>query len=114
MLQAWWRDLPRFGEWYSLPFFVMALHLVGPGRGWLERRTVVAATLLLALLAGCSALWLLDPADLAEHLAGSLARLLMQAWPVAIFLWCLLAVRAAPVAGQTSPVESPADSPPRL
>lgn len=112
ILQAWRRDLPHFGEWYSLPFLVMALHLVGPRHGWLERRTVVAAVLLLMLLAGCSAAWLLGPANLAEHLAESLARLLMQAWPAAIFLWCLLAVRAAPAAGQTSPVESPADSPP--
>jgi hypothetical protein len=112
LFQAWWRDLPHFGEWYSLPFFVLVLHLVGPGRGWLERRTVVAAALLLALLAGCSAAWLLGPAGLAEHLAGSLARLLMQAWPAAVFVWCLLAVRAAPAAGQTSPAESPADSPP--
>jgi 4-amino-4-deoxy-L-arabinose transferase-like glycosyltransferase len=112
LFQAWGRDLPRFGEWYSLPFLVMVLHLVAPGRGWLERRTVVAAALLLALLAGSSALWLLDPADLAEQLAGSLARLLVQAWPAAVFVWCLLAVRAAPAAGQTSPAESPADSAP--
>ncbi|MDI1247786.1 MAG: glycosyltransferase family 39 protein [Lacunisphaera sp.] len=112
LFQAWWRDLPHFGEWYSLPFFVLALHLVGPGRGWLERRTVVAAALLLVLLTGCAAAWLLGPADLAEHLAGSLARLLMQVWPAAVFLWCLLAVRVVPAAGQTSPAESPVDSAP--
>lgn len=103
ILQAWWRDLPRFGEWYALPFLVMALHLVSPGRGWLERRIVVTATLLLLLLAAGYAGYLLGPADLAEHLAGSLSRLLMQVWPSAIFFWCLLAVRTAPSAGQTSP-----------
>jgi len=104
ILTAWWRDLPRFGEWYSLPFLVMALHLIGPGRGWFERRTVVAAALLLLLLAGCFILGLLRPVDFSSRF--------LQVWPVAVFLWCLLAVRAAPAAGQTSPAAAPADSAP--
>lgn len=112
ILQAAWRDLPHFGEWYSLPFLVMVLPLIGPGRGWLERRSLVAASLLLLLLAACYAAWLLGPPNLAELLAGSLARLFMQVWPAAIFLWCLLAVRAAPPVARTSPAESPAGSVP--
>lgn len=112
LLRAGWRDLPRFGEWYTLPFLVMALHLTGTGRSWLERRNLAGAALLLLLLAGFYAGGLLGPGNLMEYLDGPLARLLMQAWPAAIFLWCLLAVRAALPAGQTSPAESPADSPP--
>lgn len=108
-LPTGWRDLPRFGEWYSLPFLMMALHLIGPGRGWLERRTVVVAALLLLVLAGKYAAGLLSPSDLPQQPAAAPGRLLMQVWPVAVFLWCQLAVRAAPAAAQTSPAESPAD-----
>ena len=108
-LQAGWHDLPQFGEWYSLPFLVMSLHLIGPGRGWLERGNAVVAALLLLVLAGNYAAGLLSPSDLPQHPAASPGRLLMQVWPVVIFLWCLLAVRAAPAAAQTSPAESPAD-----
>ncbi len=112
ILKAWWRDLPRFGEWYSLPFLVMGLHLIGPGRGWFERRSLVVAALLFLMLAGYYAVYLLSPFDLAWHLDSSLVRLFLQVWPVAVFLWCLLAVRAAPAAAQTTPAGSPADSPP--
>ncbi len=112
ILQAGWRDLRQFGEWYSLPFFVMVLPLIGPGRSWLERRTLAAAALPLLLLGFCYAAYLLGPANLAEHLAETLGRLLMQVWPAAIFAWGLLAVRATSPAGQTSPAAAPADSPP--
>ncbi|MDI1336391.1 MAG: glycosyltransferase family 39 protein [Lacunisphaera sp.] len=112
ILKAWWRDLPKFGEWYSLPFLVMLLHLLGPVRGWFDRRTVVTGAILLLMLAGYYTVYLLSPYDLAWHLDSSLVRLLMQVWPVAVFLWCLLAVRAGPAAAQTSPAESPAGSPP--
>lgn len=111
ILQAGGRDLLHFGEWYSLPFLVMALPLIGPVSGWLERRIVVAAALLLLLLAGCYTAYLLGPSNLAEQLDVSLARLFMQVWPAAVFLWCLLAVRAAPAIAPKSPVESPAGSP---
>lgn len=102
ILKAWSRDLPWFGEWFSLPFLVMALPLIGPVRGWLERRTVAAAALVLLMLAVSYAAALLGPANLKEYLDGSLARLLLQVWPTAIFLWCLLAVRAAPADTQVA------------
>lgn len=89
ILASLWRDLGQFGQWTSLPFLAMAACLIGPGRRRLMRGEWLAVLLLGLMLAGYYAVYLITPWDLAWHLDSSLVRLLLQLWPLAIFLWSL-------------------------
>lgn len=90
ILSSLWRDVRGFGEWQIAPYLALALPFVA----WRGRRPLVAAervipAMLLLMLAGYYAVYLLSPQDLAWHLDSSLVRLLMQLWPLALLGWCL-------------------------
>ena len=91
---ALWRDVTGFGEWRVVPFAAMALALATPGARQLLGRERGVAWVLGLTLAGYYAVYLITPWELAGHLASSLVRLLLQLWPAALLLWCLLAAPA--------------------
>ncbi len=92
------REITSFGEWQFCPFFIMGLCLIGPNwRRW-QRAEFVAPVALLLMFAGYYCIYLITPNDIRWHLETSLNRLLLQLWPLCVFVWCL----SAPV----SPAES--------
>lgn len=62
-----------------------------PARDW-DPALHAGAWVLSLLLAGYFCVYLITPHDLHWHLGTSLSRLLLQAWPAAVFLW-LMALR---------------------
>jgi 4-amino-4-deoxy-L-arabinose transferase-like glycosyltransferase len=81
----------KFGEWTLCPFGVMALYLVGQGNRRWARVEFVAPVILILMLAGYYGVYLVTPYDLSWHLGSSLNRLLLQLWPLTIFVWCMSA-----------------------
>jgi hypothetical protein len=90
ILSAFWHDGNRFGEWWIAPFLGLALAVLGPIWKKLHRAEGMVAAIIGLTLAGYYGVYLLTPWDLAWHLEFSLVRLLLQLWPAAIFLWCLV------------------------
>lgn len=91
ILTALWRDISGFGEWRLVPFFAMALPLIGSGWKRVNEREWLGGALLALVGAGYYGVYLLTPRDLEWHLTYSLVRLLLQLWPAALFCWCLAA-----------------------
>jgi hypothetical protein len=90
ILSALWRDGARFGEWHTVPYVAMAL----PFFAWrcrrrLHPRETIAPLVLVLMLVGYYAVYLLTPQDLAWHLDSSLVRLLLQLWPIGLLCWGL-------------------------
>jgi hypothetical protein len=91
ILSAVWREAGAFGEWQFCPLVAMGLYLVGPGWPRWIRTEWVAPAILLLMAAGYYGVYLVTPNDLSWHLESSLNRLLLQLWPLAVFVWCLAA-----------------------
>lgn len=88
ILHALWRDARAFGEWSLAPYLAMALPFFAwrARRRFAARERIVPAVLLL-MLAGYYAIYLVTPQDLEWHLDSSLVRLLLQLWPLALLAW---------------------------
>jgi hypothetical protein len=103
ILHSAWRDVRAFGEWHWLPFLPLALVLVGPELRRLRGIEWAAPAVLLLMLAGYYGVYLLSPFDLGWHLDSSLVRLVLQLWPLALFVWCLATPATEPPVLQSAP-----------
>ncbi|MBL9200731.1 MAG: glycosyltransferase family 39 protein [Opitutaceae bacterium] len=98
------RDVVGFGEWRAVPLAALALALLAPGACRLAGRERIGAWVLGLTLAGYYVVYLITPWELAGHLASSLVRLLLQLWPAALLLWCLLAAPPGEAASTAAPI----------
>lgn len=96
------RALPGFGEWRVVPFVAMAAAFAAPGWRKLDGAERTLPAIVLLMLAGYYAVYLLSPHHLSDHLETSLVRLLLQLWPLVILGWCLM------VPGEPEAVAQPA------
>jgi hypothetical protein len=94
-----WRDVWRFGEWRVVPFGLMLLPLIGGGWRRIKTHEWLVALVLLLVLGGYYAVYLLTHWEVTAHLDSSLVRLLLQLWPAALLFWALAASTCPPRAG---------------
>lgn len=85
-----------------LPLYVGMRRRWGVGTDWkLGTGTAIALTVLVGMIGGYFSVYILTPNNLAWHLRTSLARLLMQLWPCALFLIFLAATQRHPAGQET-------------
>jgi len=95
VLAAMLRHAAHFGEWRFAPFLILVLPILGgPWRRMSLAEICVGAAILL-MLVGYYLVYLVTPKDLTWHVENSVDRLLLQLWPVTVFLWCLAAFGSA-------------------
>jgi hypothetical protein len=111
ILKWYGKGFLRFGHWLLIPgtLLLTGLYVASGFRGSRASQACVQSSVvaLVLTLAGYFAIYLITPYDLYWHLRFSLARLFMQLWPSAIFLFFL----AFPFGGGCSATTLPTGNP---
>jgi hypothetical protein len=94
VVKAFGKQILYFGGWFVKlpPMLLMYLFVVGINRAREDRPAIYTASLtLILMMCGYFMVYILTPHDLVWHLDTSLSRLLIQLWPLTIFIFFLLA-----------------------
>jgi hypothetical protein len=91
----------NFGQWYLNPMPLMVIHAVIAWQGSLASTKkapwITAALVLVGMCGGYYIVYLLSPDDVEWLVQSSLDRLLLQLWPAAIILYCLIVAPRHPI-----------------